>query len=152
MLARKKQEWNEQLAETPVSTARNLSKPNIALRGKCLVMGIFVVIIAVIVTMGSEVIIRGGYDLVRLKTQAAGIEKENEALRVEIAKLKSSQRIQQIAMNELGMVMPKDVYCASIADKQIDTRNERAVKDGQNPVEQFFGLLQHAKAEAGKRQ
>jgi len=72
--------------------------------------------LAMICTLQSEAIVRAGYDLVRAKSQAAALEKENVALKLEIAKLKSPQRIQQFATTKLGMVSPQGIYYSTIND------------------------------------
>jgi cell division protein FtsL len=70
-----------------------------------------VVIFAVIaITFQSASLIQSGYDLVQLKGQAAQLEKNNELLRLDIAKLKSPERIQQIATDQLGLVQSKNTY------------------------------------------
>lgn len=51
-----------------------------------------------------------GYALVATNNQAQQLELENERLRVEIAKLKSPERIKRIAEDELGMVVPRKMY------------------------------------------
>ncbi|HMM05237.1 MAG TPA: cell division protein FtsL [Clostridiales bacterium] len=45
-----------------------------------------------------------GRDLTNLKNQTAAVERENAALKTEIAKLSSAQRIEEVARRELGMV------------------------------------------------
>lgn len=45
-----------------------------------------------------------GVKLTELKSDTAVVQKENAALTAEIAKLSSSDRIEEIASNELGMV------------------------------------------------
>ena len=56
---------------------------------------------------------RRGYELVQAQQAAVRLEQQNEQLRIEIARLKSPQRIQSIAAKDLGMVIPKQVYFAS---------------------------------------
>lgn len=68
---------------------------------------------AMILTFQCELIVRSGYSLVQLKNQAAGLEKDNEKLRLDIARLKSPQRIHDIAQNNLGMVTPQTMLYAT---------------------------------------
>lgn len=103
-------------------------KLDIALRAKCLVTVILVAAIAMFATVRSEAIIRAGYDLVQTKSQALSIQRENELLRLEIAKLKSPQRIQSIATAELGMVVPQKVYCAENIPKNVQPNTEKEKK------------------------
>jgi cell division protein FtsL len=115
MLVNKKEEWyiyEEASVPTPAKTARAKSTvhTNYALRAKCFVTVILVALFAGYFTVQSEAIIRSGYELVQIKAQLAKIDRENEALRLDIAKLKAPQRIQKIAINELGMVVPQNMY------------------------------------------
>jgi cell division protein FtsL len=68
---------------------------------------------AMLVTMQSASIVNAGYELVQIKAQMAALEKNNDQLKLDIAKLKSPQRIQAIATQDLGMIIPKSVYYAS---------------------------------------
>jgi len=112
MLANRKQQNDVyQQQETP-TMIRSLPKLNIALRTKCLISVVLIAIVAIFITVRSEAIIRAGYDLVQLKSQAMSLQRENELLRLDIAKLKSPQRIQYIATAKLGMVMPQNIYHA----------------------------------------
>ncbi len=45
-----------------------------------------------------------GRNLTDLKNQTAAVERENAALKTEIAQLSSAQRIEEVARRELGMV------------------------------------------------
>jgi cell division protein FtsL len=121
MLVRKKQEWDIYQDSTIPSAAKPLSKPNNKLRFRCLKFFCLAVIIAMITLIQSEMIIRSGYSLVQTKIQMTQLEKDNEQLRLKIAKLKSPQRIQQISIDELGMVLPKNIYYAT-GINQPDTR------------------------------
>lgn len=85
-------------------------KLNRNLRSRCQIAFIIISILAMLVTIRSGISASRGYALVATQTQAQQLEQENERLRVEIAKLKSPQRIKQIASEELGMVVPKKMY------------------------------------------
>lgn len=80
------------------------------LRSRCQIAFIIISILAMLVTVRSGISASRGYALVATQNQAQQLEQENERLRVEIAKLKSPQRIKQIASEELGMVVPKKMY------------------------------------------
>lgn len=124
LVNRKQQSDVYQQHETP-PIIRCLPKLDIALRAKCLITVILVAVVAIFVTVRSEAIIRAGYDLVQMKSQALSLQRENELLRLDIAKLKSPQRIQYIATAELGMVIPKNVYRAESIPKSIQTNAEK---------------------------
>ena len=134
MLANRKQQNHVyQQQETP-TMIRSLPKLNIALRTNCLITVVLVAAVAIFVTVRSETIIRAGYDLVQLKSQAFGLQKENELLRLDIAKLKSPQRIQSIATTQLGMVIPKNVYCADNSSPTVQPNADKEQNSVNNMV------------------
>ena len=80
------------------------------LRSRCRVFFIVCAILAMAVVIRSGISASRGYALVATQNQAQQLELENERLRVEIAKLKSPERIKRIAEDELGMVVPRKMY------------------------------------------
>lgn len=88
-----------------------------------------IIVAAMFLTASSEAIIRSGYELVQMKVEVIKLEKENELLQLEIAKLKSPQRIQSIATTQLGMVMPQNIYCAESSSKSsnLNTEGEKSI-------------------------
>jgi cell division protein FtsL len=101
----------------------SLSKHRFCLRTECLLFSILIGLLAMTVTWGSSKIVNAGYELMESRECLTKIEKQNEALRVETAQLKSQQRIQDIAVGQLGMINPETVY---MHDKELSTK--RAVK------------------------
>ncbi len=83
---------------------------NHLLRSRCRVAFIVFAILAMAVVIRSGISASRGYALVATQNQAQQMELENERLRVEIAQLKSPQRIKQIAEDELGMTVPPKMY------------------------------------------
>lgn len=112
MLVNRKQQGDVYEYHEAPPVKKSLPKLNIALRAQCLITVIVLAVGAMFVTIRSEAIIRAGYELVQMKSQALKLQTENEQLGLEIAKLRSSQRIKTIATAELGMVVPKSVYFA----------------------------------------
>ncbi len=126
MLVNKKQDWEiYQQSEVPSVKKKYLVKPDIALRVKCLTTVTMIVLAAMFLTASSEVIIRSGYELVQMKLQVIKLEKENELLQLDIAKLKSPQRIQSIATAQLGMVMPQNIYFVESVPKSSNLNVEK---------------------------
>jgi len=93
----------EPLLKTVVDTAT---------RSHCQILFLVAAVMALLVTVGSGVSASRGYALVATQNQAEQLEQENERLRIENAKLKSPQRIKDIAEGELGMTVPKKIYFA----------------------------------------
>lgn len=148
MLASRKQEWVIEEEQIAPSSAAHLPRKNASLRAKCFLMVALVAVAAMFVTVRSESIIRAGYQLVQTKAQVAKMEKENEALRLEIAKLKSPQRIQHIATSQLGMVLPQNVYCAS--NQNAGTVQANTSMPEKNIFAKIFDVIKSGKAEASK--
>ncbi len=80
------------------------------LRSRCRVAFVIFAILAMAVVIRHGISASRGYALVATQNQAQQMELENEPLRVEIAKLKSPERIKRIAEDELGMVVPRKMY------------------------------------------
>ena len=115
MLVNRQQDWiayEESVPSVPVKTA---PAPAVShrLRRQCFILAAVMALMAMILTFQCELIVRSGYSLVQLKNQAAGLEKDNEKLRLDIARLKSPQRIHEIAQNNLGMVTPQTMLYAT---------------------------------------
>ena len=83
---------------------------NHMLRSRCRVFFLVFTIFAMAVVIRSGIIASRGYALVATNNQADNLELENERLRVEIAQLKSPQRIKEIATTKLGMIVPPKTY------------------------------------------
>ncbi|MCE5286844.1 MAG: cell division protein FtsL [Pelosinus sp.] len=134
MLVDKKEEWyiyEEQAAAAAKAPLKNKSvHTNCLLRVKCLITVMLVALFAGYFTVQSEAIIRSGYTLVQTKGELAKVERENEALRLDIARLKAPQRIQKIAINEMGMIVPKNMYSissTSTPNTGVTPQNEKTV-------------------------
>ncbi|SEO37326.1 septum formation initiator family protein [Propionispora vibrioides] len=151
MLVNKKENWDsyyqEQANQTISTQVKENSRPNLALRAKCFATVLLLAAIAIVFTIQSEAMIRAGYTLVQSKAQLAKVEKENEQLHLDIAKLKSPQRIQTIATSELGMVLPKNIYYAV---NETATVSPAAPPEEKSLTNQLIGFVKAARAEAHK--
>lgn len=119
MLASKKQEWTFSPAYPAKTKGKRQSKPvcglNVELRKSCCALTVLFLLLAGIATLQTERIVSSGYQCVKLQDDLKTVEHENEKLRVEIARLKSLERIQTIATNDLGMKTPNHVLESSMA-------------------------------------
>lgn len=114
MLAKRKEEFDlyeEEIALDPAKAKKPIV--NKKLRAESVILILLVSALAMFTTIRSEVIVSDGYALVKMKSDALKLEKENERLKLDIAQMKAPQRIKQIAITELDMVVPEDVYFAS---------------------------------------
>ena len=124
-----------------------MTKPRRCLRTECLVSAMVVGILAMFVTWGSSAIVKAGYELVQARACLTKMEKQNELLRLEMAQLKSPQRIQKIAVGQLGMIKPQTVYMAAK-----EASGKKPAKDGglETVAMQHSVLFGNARAEAHK--
>ena len=80
------------------------------MRRRCKTLLIVLAVMAMTITVRSGISASRGYDLVHTEQQAEAVEQENERLKIDIARLKSPQRIKDIATKDLGMEVPQQVY------------------------------------------
>lgn len=148
MLVEKKEEWYLYEEEAPLAKAplknKSIVRTNYALRAKCLLTVILTALFAGYFTVQSEAIIRSGYALVQSKAELAKVERENEALRLDIARLKAPQRIQKIAINEMGMIVPKNMYSIT---SQTNQNTDAAPKSEKTVAGQFAEYFKGGKTE-----
>ena len=114
---------NEEIYEIPEVPAGTEAVPkprlhthhclNTHLRSRCLLLVLLLAVMGMALTTCSSIGASRGYELVQAQQAAVRLEQENEQMKIEIARLKSPQRIQSIAAKDLGMVIPKQVYFAS---------------------------------------
>ncbi len=113
MLVNRKQENYNYKQDSAPQNVNNKRPSTSRHKVQCLCVVILLAFMAMFKTVQSEIIVSKGYELVQIKAQVAKIQTENEQLRLQIARLKSPQRIQTIAMQELGMIVPQNIYCGS---------------------------------------
>lgn len=124
MLARQEEYYaEEQRVLTPEEEEQELRKAPVEplfktvldtrLRSHGQLLFLTMTVLALLVTVGSGISASRGYELVALQQQADQLEQENERLKIEIAKLKSPDRIKAIAQDQLGMEVPRQTYFSS---------------------------------------
>lgn len=121
MLARQEAELYELLEEDvergQKKRAQSAREPrtvlNTKLRARVFTILALLCIMAMVVTVRSGIMASRGYELVKMQQQAAAVERENEHIKIEIAQLKSPDRIRRLATDNLGMSTPKNVYFAN---------------------------------------
>ncbi|WP_094605649.1 Cell division protein FtsL [Sporomusa silvacetica DSM 10669] len=150
MLVHKKQEIPVCEQETALPTPKIVRKADKRLRAKCLMLVILAAIMAAVTTMQSATIIQAGYDLVKVKSQVAKIEKENELLRLDIAKLKSPQRIEEFATKNLGMVVPRNAYYATTVMPDSSQSQPTAVDSNDRIADKVLSAIKVHTVEASK--
>lgn len=65
---------------------------------------------AMVVTLLGGIGAKNGYTLLDTQQTADQLEQENERLKIEIAQLKSPARIESIAVEQLHMQVPQNMY------------------------------------------
>ncbi len=102
-----KQMKNKKLVK--VKKKKNVNVNN-ALRSRCIILFVIVVALAGFFILRSGAAASNAYYLNQLKNQSTVLEAENSRLHLEIAHLKSPERIQSIATQELGMIVPDKFF------------------------------------------
>lgn len=119
MLARQEEEQLEEVLSAEEENKRLRQAPKEPLfktvldtstRSHCQILFLTMAVLAMLVTVGSGVSASRGYALVAVQQKADALEQENERLKIDIAKLKSPERIKNIAKDQLGMEVPKHTY------------------------------------------
>ena len=90
--------------------SRPKAELNSALRNACIIMFLITAALAGVFTWRSGVAATQAYHLNQIKSQAKAVEAENARLHLEIAHLKSPERIQAIASQQLGMILPDKFF------------------------------------------
>lgn len=99
-----------QAQESSLTLISTRPRLNHLLRSRCRVFFAVFAIFAMAVVIRCGISASRGYALVATQNQAQELELENERLRVEIAQLKSPERIKTIAEEKLGMTVPNKMY------------------------------------------
>ena len=119
MLARQEEEQVEEVLSVEEENRRLRQAPKEPLfktvldtstRSHCQILFLTMAVLAMLVTVGSGVSASRRYALVAVQQKADALEQENERLKIDIAKLKSPERIKNIAQDQLGMEVPKHTY------------------------------------------
>lgn len=89
---------------------RQRPQVNGALRSACLVLFLITTAMTIFFLIRSGMAAESAYALNQIKSKANVLESDNARLRLDIAQLKSPERIQAIAVQELGMIMPDKFF------------------------------------------
>ena len=81
-----------------------------ALRSRCIVLFIITTILAGFFIYRNGVATVQAYHLNQIRSQTLSLEAENSRLHLDIAYLKSPEHIQEIATQQLGMILPEKFF------------------------------------------
>lgn len=96
-----------------------------------LVLGSILVIATVFAVLLEQVVLaQTGFKMDTLRREIASAETEHARLVLKVAKLSSKERIEQVAMEELGMVQPKRI---SYIVANVKTRGSDFLAQEQTP-------------------
>ena len=121
MLAQRKSDFWEEESVQQSYTTNNVKRKiklvkkapqnlNNQLRNICLLMFCIISVLAGFFIYRNGVATSSAYNLNQVKKQAATLEAQNARLHLDIAQLKSPERIQSIATYELGMILPDKFF------------------------------------------
>lgn len=117
MLARREEEYDyEPLVAEPAPQLEEPKEPlirrevNTNLRNCLRALFFLIAFGAMVVTLFGGIGAKNGYTLLDTQQRADQLEQENERLKIEIAQLKSPSRIEAIAVEQLHMQVPQNMY------------------------------------------
>lgn len=101
--------WEENLARKRVEErSRTRARAPNRTRQKALLLGL--VLLAIALAFGKTLLavqlVIKGYELDALKQEISTMQRDNERLQLEVARLKAPERVAQVATTRLGMVEP----------------------------------------------
>ena len=129
-----------QVAPPPVKKKVRKAKPNHLLR-KVMATFVMLALSSTFVTMQSSHVDMAGYALDKDKSALTKLQKENEQLHLELARLKSPERIQEIAKKELKMSVPKTVYYAT--SRSVAAPTPQMPMQKQTPTENIVTMVEN---------
>ena len=116
MPARKVYPYEYEEAEEPTPSIEMPKEPlirrevNTNLRNCLRAIFCLIALGAMVVTLLGGISANNGYTLLETQQNADQLEQENERLKIEIAQLKSPARIEAIAVEQLHMQVPQNMY------------------------------------------
>jgi cell division protein FtsL len=112
---------NTRIFVTPLSgrtsSRRRASRRNPLTRA--LIMAAVVFLPAIVYVSQRTEAARGGYAILRLRDEVSGLRTDNARLLATVTALKSPERIESIAVHELGMVAPTQQQLSAISLPQL---------------------------------
>ncbi len=88
---------------------------------------LFMVTVLMLYVAGKVKIVRLGYQIEAMESEKKELERENRSLRIEASSLTASARIEEIAINRLGMIRPaKDNIV--VVKRKGDRGNSKTIK------------------------
>ena len=116
MLAQKEEYLSHEPASAPTEMMEPPKEPlirrevNTNLRNCLRAIFFLIAFGAMVVTLLGGIGAKNGYTLLETQQTADQLEQENERLKIEIAQLKSPSRIESIAVEQLHMQVPQNMY------------------------------------------
>jgi cell division protein ftsL len=116
MLAHREDDYEYEISETPAPEIQPPKEPlvrrevNTNLRNCLRAIFFLIAFGAMVVTLLGGIGAKNGYTLLDTQQKANQLEQENERLKIEIAQLKSPARIESIAVEQLHMQVPQNMY------------------------------------------
>ena len=116
MLAHREDDYEYEIPETPTPEIQPPKEPlvrhevNTNLRNCLRAIFFLIAVGAMVVTLLGGIGAKNGYTLLDTQQKADQLEQENERLKIEIAQLKSPARIEAIAVEQLHMQVPQNMY------------------------------------------
>lgn len=134
--------------QRPVIRRKTKAKKAGMMQAKIVVVGciLFAVLTGLMLTATHSQVTQKTDNIIQVKREISDLQNANERLKLEIARLKSLDRIELIAMTELGMVQPgiNDIkYIAFDSDVQKSTTAEALEGENKAAVEVLSDEMVH---------
>ena len=108
------EEWIIPAQPEPVEEPVYFStKPTAGLRRKYFSLLILIFTASMLTVAQNDLLVKTSYELVKMHEHVAELEKENQSLYIDIARLKSPERVMNIATHQLGLVFPDTIYIST---------------------------------------
>lgn len=102
---------------TPTKRVRKVTRTRVNPRAVYVLIFVIAFLVGIFFTSRYAQLAVTGYQVNQIKEKMQGLELENQKLSVQVDGLKSLNRIETVAMTELGMVKPEGVQFISVEDK-----------------------------------
>jgi len=117
ILAKEKYDYyNQETSPGPRKRVRRVKKVRKSHKGVYIAVVLAAFLLGIFFTARYAQVAMQGYRINQLKERLAAVQAENQRLEMEANRLMSLDRIEKIAMGELGMVKPEGVQFVAVED------------------------------------
>jgi cell division protein FtsL len=133
---------SEKKSKKRIKTRKN-KKTNTALRAKLKIIGMIVMIFifSFLTISRFTVIISMSADVRSIKREITNMQKENENIRVELARMDNIKEIENKAVTQLGMIVPEKNQIVYMDVKPLAESTENTKASAFQTIQKLLGLI-----------